>query len=109
MYGLSEAQEGTSRSMRSVIRSLASMPFATLPWWKSAGMMSENKGVFGLNMLSWWDREGDVGRITGDLIADLDSGALEPVVAESFPFDRADEAHRFLAERRNIGKVVLLP
>jgi len=26
-----------------------------------------------------------------------------------FPFDRAPDAHRFIAERRNIGKVVLVP
>jgi hypothetical protein len=31
------------------------------------------------------------------------------VVAEAFPFDRAPDAHRFIAERRNIGKVVLVP
>jgi hypothetical protein len=31
------------------------------------------------------------------------------VVAKAFPFERAGEAHRFIAERRNIGKVVLLP
>jgi synaptic vesicle membrane protein VAT-1 len=109
MYGLSEAQEGTSRSVPKVIRSLARMPFATVPWWKSVGLMNENKGVFGLNMLSWWDREEDVSRITGPVVELLESGDLEPVVAESFPFERAGEAHAFLGERRNIGKVVLVP
>ena len=34
------------------------MPFATMPWWKSLALLNENKGVFGLNMLSWWDAEG---------------------------------------------------
>ena len=32
-----------------------------------------------------------------------------PVVAESFPFERAADAHRFIHERRNVGKVVLVP
>ena len=41
--------------------------------------------------------------------ADLEEGELKPVVAEAFPFDRAADAHRFIAERRNIGKVVLFP
>jgi hypothetical protein len=31
------------------------------------------------------------------------------VVSEAFPFERAADAHRFIAERRNIGKVVLTP
>jgi NADPH:quinone reductase-like Zn-dependent oxidoreductase len=109
MYGLSEASAGTGRDLRKLLGSLARMPFATLPWWKSLQLMSENKGVFGLNMLHWWDREGDVTRITGPLIEELEQGELEPVVAKAFPFDRAGDAHRFIAERRNIGKVVLVP
>jgi NADPH:quinone reductase-like Zn-dependent oxidoreductase len=109
MYGLSEASAGTGRNMRKLFESLARMPFATLPWWKSLGAMNENKMVGGLNMLSWWDREGDVSRITGPLVEELEAGELEPVVAEAFPFDRAGDAHRFIGERRNIGKVVLVP
>ena len=45
------------------------------------------------------------------LSKELEEGTIkiDPVVAESFPFDRAGDAHRFIAERRNIGKVVLVP
>ena len=43
------------------------------------------------------------------LSEDLAAGRLVPVVAESFPFDRAADAHRFIHERRNVGKVVLVP
>jgi synaptic vesicle membrane protein VAT-1 len=109
MYGLTEASTGTGRSMRRLVGSLARMPFATVPWWKSLQVMNENKGVFGLNMLSWWDREGDVTRITGPVVEELESGDLEPVVAEAFPFERAGDGHEFIADRKNIGKVVLVP
>ena len=110
MFGASEVQTGSGkRDLPSALRSLARMPLATMPWWKSLGMMNENKGVFGLNMLSWWDREGDVDRLTDPLLDGLASGELEPVVAEAFPFDRAPDAHRFIEERRNVGKVVLTP
>jgi len=109
MYGISEASTETGRSIPKLIGSLARMPFATIPWWKSLQLMNENKGVFGLNMLSWWDREGDVSRITGPLVEQFEAGDLDPVVAESFPFDRAADAHRLIAERGNIGKVVLVP
>jgi NADPH:quinone reductase-like Zn-dependent oxidoreductase len=109
MYGLAEASTGEGRNIPRLIESIARMPTATLPWWKSLGMMNENKGVFGLNMLAWWDKEGDIERITGPLVERIEEGGLEPIVAESFPFDRAGEAHRFIAERRNIGKVVLVP
>jgi NADPH:quinone reductase-like Zn-dependent oxidoreductase len=43
------------------------------------------------------------------LASGLEDGTFTPVVAESFPFDRAADAHRFIAERKNIGKVVLVP
>jgi NADPH:quinone reductase-like Zn-dependent oxidoreductase len=109
MYGASEIQTGETRDLRAVIKGLARMPAATMPWWKSMGMMSENKGIFGLNMLSWWDREKSLDRALEPLREGLEKGELVPVVSESFPFDRAADAHRFISERRNVGKVVLVP
>jgi NADPH:quinone reductase-like Zn-dependent oxidoreductase len=109
MYGLSESSDNGARNIPATLKSLVKMPLATMPWWKSLMMMNENKGVFGLNMLSWWDREGNLDRVTEPLMADLEAGRLEPVVAEAFPFDRAGDAHEFIAQRRNVGKVVLFP
>ena len=109
MYGASEVQTGGQRSIPTAVRTLAKSPFASMPWWKGLGVMNENKGVFGLNMLSWWDEEQSIDRVIEPLIEPLQKGELEPVVAEAFPFDRAPDAHRFIAERRNIGKVVLVP
>jgi len=109
MYGISEASTERGRDIPAMLKSLAKMPLATIPWWKSLALMNENKGIFGLNMLKWWDREGSLDRLTEPLMADLEAGRLEPVVAEAFPFERAGDAHRFIAERRNVGKVVLFP
>jgi len=109
MYGLSEVTNESGRDIPAALKSLAKMPLATIPWWKSLALMNENKGIFGLNMLKWWDREGSLDRVTEPLMADLEAGRLEPVVAEAFPFERAGEAHQFIAERRNVGKVVLFP
>ncbi len=109
MYGLSESTNEKGRDLAATLKSLAKMPMATMPWWKSLQIMNENKGIFGLNMLGWWDSEGNLDRVTAPLLADLEQGRLAPVVAESFPFERAGDAHRFIAERRNIGKVVLFP
>ena len=109
MYGISENSREGRRDIAATLKGLAAMPTATMPWWKSLMMMNENKGVFGLNMLKWWDAEGDFDRLVEPLMADLESGSLQPVVAEAFPFERAGDAHRFIAERRNVGKVVLFP
>jgi NADPH:quinone reductase-like Zn-dependent oxidoreductase len=110
MYGASELASGQGRSIPTLVRSLMRMPMATMPWWKSLSVLSENKGVFGLNMLAWQDREG-LDRVIEPLREELEAGtiAIEPVVAEAFAFERAGDAHRFIAERRNVGKVVLVP
>ncbi len=109
MYGASEMSTGETRDLAAVAKGLLKMPLATMPWWQSLAMINENKGVFGLNMLKWWDKEGSLDRMIEPLAPLLESGVLEPVIAEAFPFDRAADAHRFLAERKNIGKVVLTP
>jgi NADPH:quinone reductase-like Zn-dependent oxidoreductase len=61
-------------------------------------------------MLAWQDREG-LDRVIEPLSKEVEERTIkiDPVVAEAFPFDRAGDAHRFIAERRNIGKVVLVP
>jgi NADPH:quinone reductase-like Zn-dependent oxidoreductase len=109
MFGLSEVQTGERRDVSAVLRGLARMPLATMPWWKSLSMMNENKGIFGLNMLKWWDREGDIQRLVEPLMADLEAGRLKPVVDEAFPLERAGDAHRRIGEHANVGKVVLVP
>jgi NADPH:quinone reductase-like Zn-dependent oxidoreductase len=109
MYGLSEGSKDGKRDIRAMLKSLVAMPTATMPWWKSLVVMNENKGVFGLNMLKWWDREGSLDRVLEPLMEDLEAGRLDPVVAEAFPFDQAGDAHKFIAERRNVGKVVMFP
>ena len=109
MYGASETQTGDTRNLMAVARTVLKAPLATMPWWKSLGVINENKGVFGLNMLHWWDREGNLDRVIDPLLSHLGEGRLRPVVAEAFPFDRAADAHRFIGERRNVGKVVLVP
>ncbi|HYB27818.1 MAG TPA: medium chain dehydrogenase/reductase family protein [Solirubrobacteraceae bacterium] len=109
MYGASEVQTGERRSVPVALRTLAKSPFSSMPWWKGLGVMNENKGVFGLNLLSWWDAEGSLDRVIAPLLSGLQEGKLKPVVAAVFSFDQAPDAHRFIAERRNVGKVILVP
>jgi NADPH:quinone reductase-like Zn-dependent oxidoreductase len=109
MYGLSEVQNENGRDLRATLSSLLRIPTSTMPWWNAGRLLNQNRGVFGLMLLSWWRREGGMDRITAPILNDLNGRRLSPVVARSFPFDQAGDAHRYLAERRNIGKVVLTP
>jgi NADPH:quinone reductase-like Zn-dependent oxidoreductase len=70
--------------------------------------MSASKAVLGLNVLTLWDEHGS-SRWSEPLTEMIETGAIRPVVAKAFPLERGADAHRFIAERRNTGKVVLVP
>jgi NADPH:quinone reductase-like Zn-dependent oxidoreductase len=101
-FGASSVMQGDRRSVRALARSLA-----TTPVFHPLSMMRSSRSVIGLNMLRLWDAKGSFDEYLAPLREGIASGKLRPVVAEAFPLERAADAHRFLAERRNIGKVVL--
>src|SRR6202790_1877376 len=108
-YGASQVQTGEKRDIIAAVRTVATFPFSTMPWWKGPSMMHENRGVFGLNLKHWSDREGSLERVLLPLRELLESGVIRPVVDSTFPFDRAADAHRRLMSRGNVGKVLLTP
>src|SRR4051794_39646506 len=71
--------------------------------------MSASKAVIGLNMLTLWDDRGTLDEWIEPLREMMDDGSLKPIVSDEVPFDRAADAHRIITERRNVGKVVLVP
>jgi NADPH:quinone reductase-like Zn-dependent oxidoreductase len=103
-FGASSVVSGEERSIVTAARAALSMPKFNL-----IKQMSASKAVIGLNMLTLWDEQGSLERYIGELEKMLDDGTAVPVVAESFSFENAPDAHRFIVERRNVGKVILTP
>jgi NADPH:quinone reductase-like Zn-dependent oxidoreductase len=103
-FGASSVMSGERRNLVTAGRAALSMPRFNL-----IKQMGESKAVIGLNMLTLWKDRGTLEPWIAPLRELIDDGVIEPVVAEAFPFDRAADAHRFIAERRNVGKVVLTP
>jgi NADPH:quinone reductase-like Zn-dependent oxidoreductase len=103
-FGASAVTSGEKRNVATALKTVVSMPRFNL-----IKQMSQSKSVIGLNMLRLWDDAGTLDPWIGPLRELLDDGTVQPVVAEAFSFDRAPDAHRMLAERRNVGKVVLVP
>jgi NADPH:quinone reductase-like Zn-dependent oxidoreductase len=104
MYGASQLLTGDRRNIVKALRAVA-----TMPRFNALKLMNDTKSVMGLNLLHWWDDRGSLEEVTGPLAGLIERGVIKPVVAEAFPFDRAADAHRFIQERRNVGKVVLTP
>jgi len=102
IYGASNIASGDRRNLVRAVREVARMPR-----FNPLRLMSQSKAVIGLNLLTLWDDRGSLEEVTTPLVELMDQGAIEPVVAEAFSFDRAADAHRFIQDRKNIGKVVL--
>lgn len=101
-YGVHDAAAGEPRS---VLRALASL--WTAPRAHSMPAISENRGVFGLSLGHLWTERRFLQSAMEALLTDFGAGRLRAVVAKAFPLGRAADAHRYLEDRANVGKVVL--
>jgi NADPH:quinone reductase-like Zn-dependent oxidoreductase len=103
-FGASAVMSGEKRNLLTAARAGLRMPRFNL-----IKQMSASKAVIGLNMLRLWEHAGTLKPWIDPLVELMEDGTIQPVVAEAVPFDRAPDAHRIIAERRNVGKVVLVP
>jgi NADPH:quinone reductase-like Zn-dependent oxidoreductase len=103
-FGASAVVSGEKRNPVSALRTVLRMPRFNM-----IKQMSESKAVIGLNMLSLWNDRETLEPWIAPLRALLEDGVIEPVVAGTFSFEEAGEGHRMITERRNLGKVVLIP
>lgn len=82
-------------------------------WWKDlspALLVGRNVGVQGFYLGRLFTLRPDVVReAAAELTSLWEQGAVRPVVGKELPLERADEAHRLIAGRRHVGKVVLVP
>jgi NADPH:quinone reductase-like Zn-dependent oxidoreductase len=101
-FGSSEIQAGERRSPMRAVRVLAQAPR-----FRPVKLMRESKSVIGLNMLALWDQKQSLDEFVEPVRALLDEGRIRPVVAKEFRLDDGAEAHRYVHERKNVGKVVL--
>src|SRR3954451_20403579 len=101
MLGIS-SMSGERRSAWRVFQSWWAMkPFTAL------SLINRNRGVFGLNVGHLWDERRQLEPLMSLVLTELGAGRLEPIVARTFPLEKAGDAHRFIQSRGNIGKVVL--
>lgn len=105
MFGMSAAATGRRRSRLALLRAAASTP-----WFQFTplSLMNQNKGVFGVNLGHLWGEQERVAAWAEALIELFRAGGIRPVIAESFPFERVADAHHFIHDRKNLGKVLLV-
>lgn len=104
MFGISTVSESGIKGKLNLLKMVAQTPF-----YHPFGLMNENKGVFGVNMGHLWHEHQKIKIWMDVLLAGHAEGWVNPHVDKTFTFSDVAEAHRYIEQRRNIGKVILTP
>ena len=103
-FGASSVVSGERKNLVTALRAVVRMPRFNM-----IKQMSESKAVIGLNMLSLWKDRGTLEPWIEPMQELMADGTVKPVVAGTFSFEEAGAAQTMIVERRNVGKVVLVP
>jgi synaptic vesicle membrane protein VAT-1 len=102
--GASTLISGKRRSLWSLFKLLANVPFYT-----PLRLMQENKAVIGVNLPLLWQHADLIRPWQEQIFAWYDEALFRPHIDRTFKLSQAAEAHRHLEDRKNIGKVLLIP
>jgi len=103
-YGASALSEGSRRNLLKLLWRVIRFPrFGPLT------LMSDNKSVAGVNLGHIWSEQALLAPQLEALLRYAREGKITPRVDRTFAFTEAAAAHRYIHERRNVGKVLLVP
>jgi NADPH:quinone reductase-like Zn-dependent oxidoreductase len=101
-FGASSFAPGQKRSIIAAVRGLMGMSkFGPID------MMDKNRGVHGVNLGHLWHIAGQMRAMLDEIIALVEDGTFDPVISETFPLEKAADAHAYIQARKNFGKVIL--
>lgn len=104
MFGISSFSTGKKRSLISALKGYLAMPtFKVMP------LFNKNLGVFGFNLGHLWQEQELLTLAMMQILLLMMDGTLHPTVDRAFPFSEAAEAHTYIQDHKNFGKVVLVP
>ncbi len=106
LFGFSSAARGGRSGALSALGTLL-----RVPWFKAnpVRLMNDNRMIGGVNLGRMWGQQERMAGWMRSLLQLLGDGGISPVIDGVHPFSRAAEAHARLEERRNVGKVLLVP
>ena len=100
-FGISDMAPGKKRSHWHRIKS-----WLSFPKFDPLKMMTSNRGVFGIHLGRWKNWE-HLDKARKDLMGWISEGKISPHVDKVFPSEKVSDAHHYIQDRKNIGKVLL--
>jgi NADPH:quinone reductase-like Zn-dependent oxidoreductase len=103
VYGLSAAAgpDGKKNLLR------AGKALLQTPRFHPMKLMARNISVIGVSLGKMPSRSALLRNELGELFRMYSDGKIKPVIAKTFPLREAAAAHRYIHDRKNIGKVIL--
>ena len=102
VYGDQNFVKGKSFSLYTTLKEVFSMPK-----YKPMDLMSQNKSIMGYHLGRLAGAEDKIQRSVVALNKIVQQNNIRPVIDRIFPFTEAHEAHTYIQERKNFGKVLL--
>lgn len=102
--GASSAAPNKRLSPFSLLRTLAGLTF-----YSPLRLMRDNKAVMGFDLRRLWDEPALLQRGITALLRWYDEALFRPEIDRTFKLEQAAEAHHYLQDRKNVGKVLLVP
>lgn len=104
IFGASEMSSSSKFNKLAALKTALTMPF-----YHPLPLLDKNRGVFGVNMGHLWHERERTGEWFKDMMKGVEAGWLNPHVDKVFKFSEAALAHDYLEQRKNFGKVILIP
>jgi NADPH:quinone reductase-like Zn-dependent oxidoreductase len=104
VFGASSFARGKRRRLSAVLAGLL-----RTPRFNPLRMMGENRGVFGVNLGHLWSRADEMAAGMTEILDLVAVGHAAPVIDSTFRFAEAARAHEYIQDRKNFGKVLLVP
>jgi len=102
VFGFSKAASGPRRKVLHLLKE-----YIKTPKFSPIKLMGHNKGVFGCHLGMVMDRQSLLQECMQKLMSYFQSGDINPHVDRVFPLNRVTDAHQYIMDRRNFGKVLL--
>ena len=103
MFGVSRLSPGLRRQPLVSLWHLLRMP-----WFHPLRLLNDNTAVIGVNLGHLWEQQTLLTQAMTHLLSLYQQQQIRPVIAHQFELSKASEAHQYMQERRNIGKILLI-
>ncbi len=104
VYGASSLVTNKKRNIISAAKEMMMLPFI-----HPVTLMQKNIGILGVNLGHLWHLPQRCGHAMEEILQGMEKGKFKPILSEKFPLtpQGAAQAHHYIQNRKNMGKVLL--